>query len=81
MTEREIQLLKFNKVDDSSEYYHYEYAVTEGVVFVTINNKDAEDNGGNWSVSIYQEKGEREIVFDIFEELQAMINFLEKHVR
>lgn len=90
MTEREIQLLGFEKesldpiqcLDDTGKAwveeagYYYAYRVTQGLDFISCANDDTED--GEWYVDVFNT--DIPIRFYKFEEVQALINMLEKHI-
>lgn len=82
MTEKEIQLLGFDKkhtkAGDVMSSYYYELTIKNaskkgGLLFVTPTNVNA-DKG--WWISIY----ETQIKYHNFEEAQALLNNLERHV-
>lgn len=86
MTEKEVQLLGFEKEiydewwDDegntgSSHYYAYE--ITNGISFISSASDEAEKDG-QWYVDVFNT--EDPIRFYKFEEVQSLINMLEKHV-
>jgi len=80
MTEREIQLLGFEREDmNDGDYsgYYYSYDIAHGFSFISnANDEIAED--GTWFVEIFNT--EPQIRFDEFNELKALINLIEKRV-
>ena len=89
MTEKELQLLGFTKeVEHGTEcsnesgkkwiedaYHYYVYTVTKGLEFIS-NASDEVGNDGQWSVEFFET--EIPVIFYNFEEVQALINLLEK---
>ena len=86
MTEKEVQLLGFEKEiydewwDDegntgSSHYYSYE--ITNGLSFISSSDKESEENG-YWYVDVFNTQDL--IRFYEFEEVQSLLNMLEKHL-
>jgi hypothetical protein len=75
MTEKEIQLLGFEKqeFDDNSEYY-YVYDITQGMSFISNSSDEVKD--GHWWVEVFNTLDP--IRFHSFTEVQALINKLEK---
>jgi len=80
MTEREIQLLGFTKINVSSEesgsepYHYYVYEFTKGLQFITQDSESVKDD--NWYVEFFNT--EIPIRFTKMEHLQSLINTLEK---
>lgn len=76
MSENELQLLGFKKQVEESEpsYYYYTYDVANGLSFIT--NSSDESTDGKWHAEFYDT--EPAIVFTNFEELQLMINLLNR---
>lgn len=86
MTEKEVQLLGFEReiydewADDAGNTgfeYYYHYDITNGLSFIS---SDSEESGksGEWYVDIFNT--EHPIRFYKFEEVQSLLNLLEKHV-
>lgn len=76
MTEREIELLGFEKQTEESQpkYHYYTYKVSDGVDFITNTSDEAEEEG-EWYVEFFDYPLIR---FYKFEEFQILINLLEK---
>jgi hypothetical protein len=83
MTEREIQLLGFEKnyLDDDGIYgnneYYYHYDITDGMSFISCSSKEVTEND-KWFVEIFNTLDP--ITFYKFEEVQSLLNTLEKHL-
>jgi len=80
MTEKEVQLLGFERIDEIEEptpYYYYEYKIVDGVDFITSANDEVEN--GEWSVDFLE--ANPKIIFTKFEEVQALINLLTKRIK
>lgn len=80
MTEKEIQLLGFERRDESEEptpYYYYVYKIVDGVDFITPASDEIEN--GEWSVEFLE--ANPKIIFTKFEEVQALINLLTKRIK
>jgi hypothetical protein len=82
MTEREIQLLGFevNYGDgggDWDKYHYYTYEITKGLQFIS-NASDEIKDGEEWFIEFFNT--EQPIRFYKFEEVQSLINLLEKHL-
>ena len=79
MTEREIQLLGFEREefgDETGDHYYYSYQIANGFGF--ISSTDNEANDGSWVVDFFDSYPT--IRFTKFEEVQALINLIEKRV-
>ena len=78
MTEKEIQLLGFEKQEqqDSDPYYYYTYTIAQGFEFISCASDEAEN--GEWYVEFFD--SDPTIRFIQFSEVQALINMLEKRV-
>lgn len=79
MTEKEIQLLGFEKqVEEDTEhpFYYYTYTIAQGFEFISCANNEAEN--GEWYVEFFD--SDPTIRFIQFSEVQALINMLEKRV-
>ena len=81
MTERELQLLGFEKQiqhgNDNlaeSEYHYYTYEVSKGIELIS-NASDEVDELGQWHVEFFN--SDPDIRFTEFGEVQALINLLE----
>lgn len=88
MTEREIELLGFEKQLQEGthckdfhgnewyedDFYYYTYDVTNGLSFISNSNDDVEND--EWFVEIFETA--EPIRFYKFEEVQSLINTLEK---
>ena len=81
MTEKEVQLLGFQREDmHASGYdaeYYYSYDITSGLSFLSSDNMEAEKEG-QWFIEIFNT--EDPVRFYKFEEVQALINTLETHL-
>lgn len=81
MTEKEIQLLGFSKVDVMDEKggtypYYYNYEITEGLSFESNNSSEDCAKEGKWYVQF--KDTQEPIRFQKMEKVQALINTLEK---
>ena len=80
MTEKEVQLLGFQKEEDYDgikDFHYYTHDIIRGLSFISSDNQEAEKEG-QWYVDIFDT--EDPIRFYKFEEVQALINLLEKRV-
>jgi len=91
MTEKEIQLLGFEKQEDSGiqvsdedgkswiedEYHYYTYDIAMGFSLIS-NSNDKVGEDGQWFVEIFNT--EPEIRFTEFGEVQAFINLIESKI-
>jgi hypothetical protein len=82
MTEKEIQLLGFEMhTDDGSgffdKYHYYTYTVARGLQFIS-NSSDEIKEGEEWYIEVFNT--EPTIRFTKFEEVQNLINLLEKRI-
>ena len=87
MTERELDLLRFEKcfmdfainddIEESDSDYYYVYDIVNGLSL--ISNCKSEEKGGQWEVEIFET--EPNIVFHEFGEVQALINLLESRIK
>jgi len=78
MTEREIQLLGFERQDsEDGEYsfYYYIYKIVYGLEFISNANDDLID-GDEWYIDIFNT--DPHIRFTEFGDVQGLINILEK---
>lgn len=80
MTEREIELLRFEKTFinefDGDDDYYYAYDVVDGLSLIT--NCKSEEKGGQWFVEIFNT--DPDIRFHEFAEVQALLNILESKI-
>ena len=76
MTEREIQLLGFQKEEmkehEEDESYYYALDIVDGLTFITQANDEIKDD--NWYVEVFNT--DPFIRFTEFGEVQALINLL-----
>jgi len=80
MTEREIQLLGFEREDmNDGDYsgYYYAYRIANGFVFLSNANDEIRE-GEQWFVEFFN--SDPQILFYEFGEVQALINLIEKRV-
>lgn len=82
MTEKEIQLLGFEKKYDNGggdwdKYHYYSYEIAMGLGFISNASDEIKDDN-QWYVEIFNT--EPTIRFTGFGEVQALINLLEKRV-
>jgi len=82
MTEKEIQLLGFEiNYDDGGgnwdKYHYYTYTVAQGFEFISNANDEIKE-GEEWYVEFFESTPI--IRFYNFEELQSLINLLEKQI-
>jgi hypothetical protein len=76
MTEKEIQLLGFER-EDMEEGYYYAYRIAKGFEFLS-NANDEIGEGEQWFVEFFN--SDPQILFYEFGEVQALINLIEKRV-
>jgi hypothetical protein len=79
MTEKEIQLLDFEKnlsLDDYDPFYYYTYDITNGLSFISCADNEVKD--GEWYIEFFNT--EIPIRFYKFEEVQSLINLLTKRI-
>jgi hypothetical protein len=79
MTEKEIQLLRFEKnssLDDYDPFYYYTYDITNGLSFISCADNEVKD--GEWYIEFFNT--EIPIRFYKFEEVQSLINLLTKRI-
>lgn len=80
MTEREIQLLGFERFIEDSDpevpFHYYTYTIATGFSF--ISNSSDETENGDWYVEFFD--SDPCIRFHKFEEVQSLINLLEKRI-
>lgn len=80
MTEKQIQLLGFER-EEQDEYeedheHYYSYSIADGFGFISCSDVEAID--GEWYVEFFDSCPN--IRFTSFEEVQALINLIEKRV-
>jgi len=79
MTEKEIQLLGFEKQeehDGDTPYHYYTYTIARGFEFISCASDEVEN--GEWFIEFFD--SDPNIRFIKFSEVQALINLLEKRV-
>ena len=80
MTEREIQLLRFQKEEmkehEEDESYYYALDIVDGLAFITRSNEEIKDD--NWYVEVFNP--DPAIRFTEFGEVQALINLLTSRI-
>jgi hypothetical protein len=80
MTEKEVQLLGFEREEYSDydgDFHYYSYQITNGMSFISSGNDEIGEDG-QWYVDIFNTQDP--IRFWKFEEVQSLINKLEKHL-
>jgi hypothetical protein len=80
MTERELQLLGFEREeygDWDGDHHYYSYQITNGMSFISASSDEIEEDG-QWYVDVFNTQDP--IRFWKFEEVQSLINKLEKHL-
>lgn len=80
MTEKQIQLLGFEKRvygDDGEKDHYYSYSIAYGFRFISSSAFEANIKG-EWYVDFFD--SHPTIRFTKFEEIQALINLIEKRV-
>jgi hypothetical protein len=80
MTEKEIQLLGFEREDYSDydgDWHYYSYKIANGFSFISNANNEIGENEP-WFVEIFNT--DPQIRFDEFGEVQALINLIEKRI-
>ena len=79
MTEKEIQLLGFERQDEEylyeHSYHYYTYTIAKGFEFIS-NSSDEVGEDGQWYVEFFE--SEPTIRFTQFGEVQTLINLIEK---
>jgi len=76
MTEKEIQLLGFER-EDMEEGYYYAYRIGNGFQFLSNANDEIRE-GEQWFVEFFN--SDPQILFYEFGEMQALINLIEKRI-
>jgi len=80
MTEKEIQLLGFEREDmNDGDYsgYYYAYRIANGFEFLSNANDEIRE-GEQWFVEFFN--SDPQILFYEFGEVQALINLIEKRI-
>ena len=80
MTEKEVQLLRFEREeysDGDRDHHYYAYEITNGMSFISSASDEAEKDG-QWYVDVFNTQDP--IRFWKFEEVQRLLNILEKHL-
>jgi hypothetical protein len=82
MTEKQIQLLGFEVNHDDGggswdKYHYYTHTIARGLEFIS-NASDEVDEDGEWFIEVFET--DPTIRFYKMEEVQALINTLEKHI-
>lgn len=80
MTEKEVQLLGFEREeysDYNGDWHYYSYEITNGMSFISSASDESEKEG-QWFVDVFDT--EDPIRFYKFEEVQNLLNILEKHL-
>ena len=82
MTEKEIQLLGFEMHSDDgngffNKYHYYTYTVARGLQFMS-NSSDEIKEGEEWFIEVFNT--DPTIRFTKFEEVQSLLNLLEKRI-
>ena len=91
MTEKELQLLGFEKQEDSGievsddegrfwiedEFHYYTYDIAMGFSLISNSNTDVGEDG-QWFVEFFD--SDPQIRFDEFGEVQAFINLIESRI-
>jgi len=80
MTERELQLLGFNKEEmkehDEDDAYYYALDIVDGLTFITRSNDEIIND--EWYVDVFNT--DPNIRFYSFGELQSLINLLSNRI-
>ena len=80
MTEREVQLLGFEREEYGlwdGDHHYYSYQITNGMSFISSSSDEIKEDG-EWSVDIFNTQDP--VRFYKFEEVQSLLNLLEKHL-
>ena len=80
MTEKEVQLLGFEREeysDYNGDWHYYCYQITNGMSFISSSSDEIGEDG-QWFVDVFNTQDP--IRFWKFEEVQSLINTLEKHL-
>ena len=80
MTEREIQLLRFQKEEmkehEEDESYYYALDIVDGLAFITRSNEEIKND--NWYVEVFNT--DPCIRFTEFDEVQSLTNLLKSRI-
>ena len=77
MTEKQIQLLGFEReILEFDDEYYYSYQIANGFGFISSSSDEVKD--GEWYVDFFDSWPN--IRFTSFEEVQSLINLIEKRV-
>ena len=79
MTEKQIQLLGFEREeygDYEGDHHYYSYQIANGFGFISSSSDEVKD--GEWYVDFFDSWPN--IRFTSFEEVQSLINLIEKRV-
>ena len=80
MTEKEIQLLGFERQEEhdvDTPYHYYTYTIARGFEFIS-NSSDEVGEDGQWYVEFFE--SEPTIRFTQFGEVLTLINLIEKRI-
>ena len=80
MTEKEVQLLRFEREeygDWDGDHHYYAYEITNGMSFISSASDEIGEDG-QWYVEVFNTQDP--IRFWKFEEVQNLLNILEKHL-
>jgi hypothetical protein len=80
MTEKEVQLLRFEREeygDWDGDHHYYAYEITNGMSFISSASDEIGEDG-QWYVDVFNTQDP--IRFWKFEEVQNLLNILEKHL-
>jgi hypothetical protein len=80
MTEKEVQLLNFEREEYSDwdgDHHYYSYEITNGMSFISSGSDELGEDG-QWYVDVFNTQ--EPIRFWKFEEVQNLLNILEKHL-
>ena len=80
MTEKQVQLLGFEREEFSDhvgDWHYYSLEITPGLSFISSDNDEVGEDG-EWYIEIFNTQ--HPIRFWKFEEVQAFINMLQKHL-
>jgi hypothetical protein len=80
MTEREVQLLGFEREEYGlwdGDHHYYSYQITNGMSFISSSSDEIKEDG-QWFVEIFNTQDP--VRFYKFEEVQSLLNLLEKHL-
>lgn len=78
MTEREIELLGFKREESlDNDFYYYTYDIANGFSFISCSD-DEVGKDGKWFVEFFN--SDPQIRFDKMEEVQTLINLIEKRI-